>query len=92
MKHLLGLTQLPKVSTVTRSLASLDASSISDLHNLLRQLVVNRLRHLALESITLDFDGSVIGTGKHAEGAPSVLTARKNVNAVITRCFVPSPS
>lgn len=69
VKRVLGLTQLPGVSTVTRSLASLDANSISNLHNLLRQFVVSRLRHLALDSITLDFDGSVIGTGKHAEGS-----------------------
>lgn len=69
VKRVLGLTQLPDVSTVTRSLASLDARSIANLHNLLRQLVVNRLRHLALDSITLDFDGSVIGTNKHAEGS-----------------------
>ncbi len=69
VKRVIGVTRLPDVATVSRTLSRLDANSVTQLHSLLRQLVIDRLRALALDCITLDFDGSVIGTGKHAEGS-----------------------
>jgi hypothetical protein len=42
--------------------------SINKLRRLMRRLVVNRLRELALARVTLDFDGSVQSTTRRAEG------------------------
>jgi hypothetical protein len=64
----LGLSRLPDVATLSRGLASADADSAKRLQGLLRERVVTRLVALGLSRVTLDFDGSVIGTGKSAEG------------------------
>ena len=64
----LGLRRLPDVATLSRGLASADAESAKRLQALVRERVVTRLVALGLSRVTLDFDGSVIGTGKSAEG------------------------
>ena len=66
--RLLGVTRLPDVATVSRTLSAMDSRSVDNLQQLLRDLVLNRLRSLALRRVTLDFDGSVIGTGRFSEG------------------------
>lgn len=66
--RLLGVTRLPDVATVSRTLSAMDCRSVDNLQQLLRDLVLDRLTSLALRRITLDFDGSVIGTGRFAEG------------------------
>lgn len=66
--RLLGLRKLPDVSTVSRALATVDARSIGKLRQLIREMMVTRLRALRLARVTLDFDGSVISTGRMAEG------------------------
>ena len=68
VKRLLGLRQLPDVATLSRMLKEADAKSIANLRQLLRELLFERLRQLALPRITLDFDGSVQSTTRHAEG------------------------
>jgi len=68
VRRLLGISRLPDVATVSRTLAGMDARSVENLRQLNRQLVLERLSHLALARITLDFDGSVIATGRFAEG------------------------
>ena len=68
VKRVVGLKRLPDVATVSRALAGCDAKSVAALQRLLRELVLQRLVALAPASITLDFDGSVIGTGRAAEG------------------------
>jgi hypothetical protein len=67
IKRVLGLNMLPDVSTVSRILASADEQSIRNLRQLCRQLLLARLRSCDLFRITLDFDGSVISTKRHAE-------------------------
>lgn len=64
----LGLARLPDVATVSRSLAMLDERSVLAQRRLLRQIVLDRLAALSLSRITLDFDGSVIGSCRYAEG------------------------
>ena len=59
VKRLLGLKRLPDVTTISRRLKDADEKSIARLRRLLRRLVVDRLRKLALSRVTLDFDGSV---------------------------------
>lgn len=66
--RLLGLRQLPDVSTISRQLSSLDERSVQNLEDLQTQLVLERLSSLGTGHITLDFDGSVLGTGRSAEG------------------------
>jgi hypothetical protein len=66
--RVLGLERLPDVATISRLLASADAQSVTSLRQLCRQLVVERLALLGPRRLTLDFDGSVISTGRYAEG------------------------
>jgi hypothetical protein len=68
VRRTLGLRRLPDVATLSRALAQADSKSVTHLHRLLRGLVVTRLAQLDLARVTLDFDGSVIGTGRFAEG------------------------
>jgi hypothetical protein len=64
----LGLRRLPDVATVSRTLSSLDLESVQYLRGTSRAVVVERLQKLRPARVTLDFDGSVIGTGRYAEG------------------------
>ena len=68
VKRLLGLQRLPDVATLSRMLKEADARSVLNLRRLVRELVFERLAKLALPRITLDFDGSVQSTTRHAEG------------------------
>ncbi len=68
VKRVLSLKRLPDVATLSRMLKDADQKSVERLRQLLRRLVVDRLRELALPRITLDFDGSVQSTGRRAEG------------------------
>ena len=69
VRRLLGLERLPDVATVSRTLAGLDERSVSNLRRLSRQRVLEQISRLGLARITLDFDGSVLSTGRSAEGA-----------------------
>jgi hypothetical protein len=68
VKRILGLDRLPDVSTVSRMLKNADAKSVENLRRLLRDMLFERLATLKLTRITLDFDGSVQSTRRHAEG------------------------
>ena len=68
VRRVLGLKRLPDVSTISRTLACMDAESVEQLQQCLSNMVLERLQLLALKRVTLDFDGSVIGTGRFAEG------------------------
>jgi len=68
VQRTLGLSRLPDVATLSRGLAGADEESVKRLHGLLRDRVVKRLATLGLRRVTLDFDGSVLGTGRFAEG------------------------
>jgi hypothetical protein len=66
--RLLGLRKLPDVSTVSRALARVDAKSIIKIRQACREMMLTRLQALRLVRVTLDFDGSVLTTGRLAEG------------------------
>lgn len=68
VKRLLGLAVLPDVSTISRALAKADEDAVASFLHELRRLVLDRLRVLALPTLTIDFDGSVQSTGRFAEG------------------------
>lgn len=68
VRRLLGITRLPDVATVSRTLAGMDSRSVDKLRRFNRQQVLQRLGDPGLARITLDFDGSVLATGRFAEG------------------------
>lgn len=68
VKRTLGLNQLPDPSTVSRFLRKVDNDSTERLRELSKEIVLQRLERLKLSRITLDFDGSVLSTSRHAEG------------------------
>ena len=68
IRRLLGVSRLPDVATVSRTLASLDERGVTNLRRLIRQRVLRQVGCLGLARITLDFDGSVLSTGRFAEG------------------------
>ncbi len=69
IQRLLGLQQLPNVSTLSRMLKNVDAVVIRKLRELCRELVIKRLAGLQLARITLDCDGSVLSSQRKAEGS-----------------------
>ena len=68
VKRILGLKKLPDVATLSRMLKEADEKSVQRLRDLLKQMTLQRLAKLGLARITLDFDGSVQSTKRHAEG------------------------
>ena len=68
VKRTLGLKRLADVSTISHSLASADGQSVAKVQSESRHLVMERLAHEGLSRVTVDFDGSVLSTGRHAEG------------------------
>lgn len=68
VRRVLGLSRLPDVATVSRTLASADEESVRRVRRLLGEVVLLRLTALCVSRVTLDFDGSVIGTSRYAEG------------------------
>ena len=63
-----GLKRLPSVATMSRMLGGFDAKSVSELRATNRSLILQRLGAQAFATLTLDFDGSVQSTRRHAEG------------------------
>lgn len=75
--RLLELRRLPHVATVTRVLARVTAPMVERLRELLRRLVLQRLATLSPRRLTLDFDGSVLGTNRWAEGTAVGFNSKK---------------
>ena len=66
--RVLGLRRLPDVATSTRTLGNCANRDVERGRRLLRTLVLERLRTEGLKRVTLDYDGSVLTTRRHAEG------------------------
>ncbi len=81
VKRLLGLNQLPDASTVSRALSSIDGLSIERVRALCRNLVIERLKKMAIYRITLDFDGSVFSTQSRTTEGTAVGYNRKRKGA-----------
>jgi len=67
VKRTLGLTRLPDVATISRSLAHADAKSVEYVQDFSRNHVIEQLKATCPARITVDFDGSVISTKRFAE-------------------------
>lgn len=68
VRQVVGLNRLPSVPTVSRMLRDFDGQSLERGRALNRELVLTRLGEEGFKRITLDFDGSVLSTARHAEG------------------------
>jgi hypothetical protein len=68
VKRVLGLKRLPDVSTISRSLKQIDDKSVKAERALMRGVVLDRLKSISPPRVTLDFDGSVQGTCRKAQG------------------------
>lgn len=66
--RLMGLRKIPDVSTISRTLSTMEIQGIENVRILSRSLVVEGLQREQFPRITLDFDGSVQSTKGHAEG------------------------
>jgi len=69
VKRLLGMEQVPSVSTISRVLSNTEASNVESLRQLGKIIVLDRLFDLMLPRVTVDFDGSVLSTTRRAEGS-----------------------
>ena len=63
----LGLSRLPVVAAVSSTLGGIDKTAVNGLHRNSRSRVIERLKKYAPARLTLDFDGSVIGTTRMAD-------------------------
>lgn len=68
VQRVLGLNRLPDVATISRTLKAMDEEAVTGCRGVSRNLVLDRLETEQLARVTLDFDGSVLSTGRHAEG------------------------
>lgn len=66
--RLMGLTKIPDVSTISRTLSAMEHKEVEKIRDLSRTLVIEGLIRERLPRLTLDFDGSVQTTKGHAEG------------------------
>lgn len=66
--EVLGLKRLPSVPTVSRMLREFDPTCVERQRELNRDLILSRLCDGNINRITMDFDGSVQSTSRHAEG------------------------
>jgi hypothetical protein len=63
-----GLRRFPDDSTLSRRLRAVDMAAVERVQTMVRDLVIDRLKSERLSRVTLDFDGSVCSTRRHAEG------------------------
>jgi hypothetical protein len=66
--RVLGVQRLPDVSTLSRRLSVATTECVQAVRTECREGVLVRLADEALARVTLDFDGSVMSTRRHAEG------------------------
>jgi hypothetical protein len=82
--RVLGMRRFPDVATLSRALAGHDERSVA---NLQCQGVLDCLAPSGLRKVTLDFDGSVIGTGRLAEGTAVGFNRKKKGQRSFTPWF-----
>lgn len=72
-----GVSSLPHYSTISRHLSDLDDHSVLRVERLQQQMVLDALSREKIPRITLDFDGSVLGTNRYAQGVASGFNRKK---------------
>jgi len=66
--RLLGVSRLPDVGTISRTLQTADGRSVERVRGVLREQSLAVVEREQFARVTLDFDGSVLSTKGHAEG------------------------
>lgn len=69
VKNVLGLENLPSVPTASRLLGEFDNQTVENLQTMMGAEVLMRVKQEGFKSLTLDFDGSVLSSRRHAEGS-----------------------
>lgn len=69
VQRVVGLSRLPDVATISRTLADFDERAAQRAHELLKTMVLDRLTYERFPCVTLDFDGSVQSTKGRVEGS-----------------------
>ena len=64
-------------STISRHLASFDRQSVRRVDELQQDMVLEAIGREKLSRVTLDFDGSVLGTCRQAEGVATGFDKKK---------------
>ena len=77
VRRLLRLTRMPTVSTISRQLSTVDDLSIQLIERFQQNMVIDTLTREQLATNTIDFDGSVLGTCRHADGVASGFNKKK---------------
>ena len=75
--RILGVSFMPSVSTVSRHLSSVDDRGVRKFQCLQQQMVIEAIVREKLSRVTMDFDGSVLGTCRYAQGAASGFNRKK---------------
>jgi hypothetical protein len=68
VQRVLGMQCIANPATLSRMLRDVHEGEVVALRRLLRDQVLNRLSVVGFPRVTLDFDGSVVSTTRHAEG------------------------
>jgi len=69
VKNTLNLKTIPSVPTVSRMLSDFDQTALERFHEYNSALVITRLKNEKFSRVTIDFDGTVLSTNRHAEGS-----------------------
>ena len=69
MKQVVGLRALPDASTLSRRMADMDEGSVESAHEGNRLLAISGFAEHGLNRYTLNFDGLIQSTRRHAEGS-----------------------
>ncbi len=75
--RVLGVQRVPDVSTLSRRLGKVTAAQEEGARELVGEVATDRMLKLELRRATLDFDGSVNSTRRHAEGTAVGYNKRK---------------
>ena len=65
----LGVDRIPSVPTASRVLREFTERDVSRLGDMVSEMVTDRLLAAGCATLTLDFDGTVLSTSRHAEGS-----------------------
>ena len=69
ISRIIGVRHLPGVSTVSRTSERIDFQGVVNLQSLCRRMVLDRVSTECCPRVTIDFDGSVLSTKRHAEAS-----------------------
>ncbi len=65
----LGMERIPSVPTASRVLREFTEDDVGRLGDMVSRMVTDRLLAVGCVTLTLDFDGTVLSTSRHAEGS-----------------------